>query len=322
MIMTRLALTLIACGTALVPLLSSAPAHAQLNARSWVSSTGNNANPCCRALPCLTLDAALPNTAANGEINCVDAISFGPLSIPQSVTIDCHETFAAITSSTCGSGTAITINIPVSMTDPLRTVRLRNFSVGGSTNGTSRCAQNGIRIINAAVVSLENVVVHGFVQRGISDERTGGGRLTITNSVMRYNGGSGLIVLPSSGSTRIDVAVDNVVAEGNTYGLVFANGPKAMVSRSLMANNVSVGIDAEGTGAEVAVDNSTISNNGTGLYTSGGALLDVSNSNIAFNAVGANGAWLSFGNNRAHRNTAAGSLPMAMGAITHDVGQQ
>jgi hypothetical protein len=58
----------------------------------------------------------------------------------------------------------------------------------------------------------------------------------------------------------------------------------------------AVGIDAEGTGAEVAVDNSTISNNGTGLFTSGMIALDVSNSNIAFNAQAANGAWFSFGN--------------------------
>jgi hypothetical protein len=317
--MTKLALALIACGTALVPVLSSAPAHAQLF-RTWVASTGNNANPCTRASPCETFAGALPATAVNGEVNCVDAGNFGPaLSITKSVTIDCHDVFAAMTN--CNSVPAITINIPVSAADPNRTVRLRNLNINGM-GPTPLCGQNSILILSAAEVSIENVVVQGFINRGIWDARTAGGRLTVTNTILRNNGGSGLIVLPASGSTRIDVAVDNVVAEGNTYGLVFANGPKAMVSRSLMANNVSVGIDAEGSGAEVAVDNSTISNNGTGLYTSGGGIMDVSNSNIAFNAVGANGAWLSFGNNRVHRNTAAGSLPMAMGAITHDVGQQ
>jgi hypothetical protein len=73
---------------------------------------------------------------------------------------------------------------------------------------------------------------------------------------------------------------------------------------------------------QVAIDHSTISNNGTGLFTVGAAVLDVSNSNIAFNAQGANGSWLSFGNNRVHRNTAAGTPPTAIGALTHDVGQQ
>ena len=69
-------------------------------------------------------------------------------------------------------------------------------------------------IANAAGVSIENVVVEGFIQRGIWDQRTTGGRLTVTNSTVRNNGSSGLIVFPASGSTRIDVAVDNVVAEG------------------------------------------------------------------------------------------------------------
>jgi hypothetical protein len=75
-----------------------------------------------------------------------------------------------------------------------------------------------------------------------------------------------------------------------------------MVSRSLIANNVSNAIEADnitaGFGTEVVVDNSTISNNGTGLFTFGGDVPDVSNSNIAFNPQGASGAWFSFGNNR------------------------
>jgi hypothetical protein len=277
-------------------------------------------------MPCANFFGALANTAVNGEINCVDAGFFGVVTITKSVTIDCHGVFASI--QTCPPFHAIVINIPPSPGDPLRTVRLRNLSLTGTTGGPDfpRCGDKGIQIVNAAGVSIENVVVEGFVQRGISDERTGGGRLTITNSTLRNNGGSGLIVLPASGQTRVDVAIDNVVAEGNSFGLVFANGAKAMVSRSLIANNGSLGIDAEnvsgGSGTEVAVDNSTISNNGTGLFTFGAAVLDVSNSNIAFNGQGANGPWLSFGNNRVHRNTAPGTPPTAIGALTHDVGQQ
>ena len=323
--MTKLPLALIACGTALVALLPSAPAHAQIM-RTWVASFGNNGNPCTRASPCATFSAALANTAVNGEINCVDnsVFAFGiTLGVTKSVTIDCHDVFAAI--HHCSAGPAITINIPVTAADPHRAVRLRNLNINGM-GPNQNCGQNSILILNAAEVSIENVVVQGFLNRGIWDARTAGGRLTVANSTLRNNGGSGLIVLPASGSTRIDVAVDNVIAEGNAFGMVFANGPRAMISRSLIANNVSLGVDAEnlsgGSGTQVALDNSTISNNGTGLFTVGAAVLDVSNSNIAFNAQGANGSWLSFGNNRVHRNTAAGTPPTAIGALTHDVGQQ
>ena len=113
-------------------------------------------------------------------------------------------------------------------------------------------------------------------------------------------------------------------AEANHVGMAFANGAKAMVSRSLIANNVSLGIDAEnvsgGAGAQVALDNGTV-NNGSRLFTFNGGVLDVSNSNVAFNASRQRRV-VSFGNNRVHPNTAAGTPPTAIGALTHDVGQQ
>jgi hypothetical protein len=316
--MTKLALALIACGTALVALLASAPAHAQLQ-RAWVSGTGNDANPCTRAQPCATFNTALAATVVNGEINCVDSGVFGGApTITKSVTIDCQDVFALV-GQTCTTG--VNINIPVSASDPFRTVLLRNINIDGAVIGGEKCGAIGVQIVNAAVVSIEGVKVEGWSQRGIWDLRSGGGRLTVTNSILRYNSGSGLIVLPLSGSNRIDVAVDNVVAEGNGWGMVFTNGARAMVARLLIANNPFAGIDVEGD-AQVALDNSTVSNNGTGLFTFGStAVLDVSNSNIAFNAQAASGQWFSFGNNRSHRNTAVGTLPTAMGAITHDVGQ-
>ena len=65
----------------------------------------------------------------------------------------------------------------------------------------------------------------------------------------------------------------------------------------------------------------TVNNNGTGLFTFGAAILDVSNSNIAFNARAANGAWLSFGNNRGLGNTNLGTAPTAAGGAPSDLGQ-
>jgi hypothetical protein len=131
--MTKLALALIACGTALVPLLSPAPTHAQ-GVRTWVSSTGSDANPCTRASPCQAFAGALPNTTINGEINCVDAGFFGGtafnLVINKSVTIDCHDVFAGMSFCAAPMG-GVVITIPVSQFDPLRTVRLRNLNING-----------------------------------------------------------------------------------------------------------------------------------------------------------------------------------------------
>jgi hypothetical protein len=321
--MTRFALALIACGTLLVPVLSPAPAHAQ-NARSWVASTGSDLNTCTRAAPCATFSGALANTVTNGEINCVDAGQFntGSFIIDKSITIDCHDVLATI--GQCAAPPPITINIPAGPGDPRRTARLRNLNFNGR-GPVAECGQIGLAIQNAAVVSIENVVVQGYNQRGISDQRSGGGRLTVTNSTLRNNGGFGLVVLPASGSTRIDAALDNVTVEGNGNGMAFGNGARAMVSRSLIANNTGNAIESDnvsgGSGAQVAVDSSTISNNGTALFSFGGAGLNVSNSNIAQNAQIASGAWITFGNNRVQMNLALGTSPTPAGAATHDLGQ-
>ena len=48
--------------------LHAAPAQA-LNNRSFVPSTGNDANPCTRALPCRNFQVAHDNTNPGGEIN-------------------------------------------------------------------------------------------------------------------------------------------------------------------------------------------------------------------------------------------------------------
>jgi hypothetical protein len=83
--MTKFALALIACGTALVPILSAAPAEAQAT-RTWVSGVGDDFNPCSRTAPCKTFAGALSKTAVHGEIDCLDPGGFGAVSINKSIT--------------------------------------------------------------------------------------------------------------------------------------------------------------------------------------------------------------------------------------------
>src|SRR4051794_4263026 len=68
--------------------LAAGPAHAQ-STRTWVSGTGDDANPCSRTLPCKTFAGAIARTASNGIISCVDRTNFGIVTITKSVTLDC-----------------------------------------------------------------------------------------------------------------------------------------------------------------------------------------------------------------------------------------
>jgi len=301
-----------------VVVLTSATAHAQAT-RTWVSGVGDDANPCSRTAPCKTFAGAISKTAINGEINCLDPGGFGAVTITKSITIDCHEVYASI----LASGTnAIVISIaPGNPSDPLQTVRIRNLNLNGTGGGT-RSGLNGIRILQAQMVFIEDVLATDFVQRGISDERNVDSRLNVTNTILRNNGGDGIGVSPSSGSARIDVALDRVASVGNGTGMTFNNGPRVMINNSTSSNNLSSGIESTSTvgATTVNVNRSMISSNGVALLTTGTSMLRFSDTDIAFNATGFSGATLTFGTSRITGNLVVGTVPTHMGG-SFDGGQ-
>jgi hypothetical protein len=312
------ALPAILAGT-VVTLLSAASAHAQAT-RTWVSGVGDDVNPCSRTAPCKTFAGAISKTAVNGEINCLDPGGFGTLTVTKSITVDCHEVFA----SALNSGvTAFTINFDSFGADVRKTVNLRNIQMQGADLGT-----NGVRIVGGAtiaggVVVIEDCLINGNfggTARGISDERISGGELFVINTTVRNNGGSGIAIVPASGSTGSTASITNVRALNNSIaGLVVGGGGKAMVKKSVFAGNSTNGVDVEG-GSEVNVDDSVMSGNGVGLFTSA-ATLRVSNSDIALNTTAAAaGPWTSFGNNRVSGNP--GTAPTAAGGPSSDLGQK
>jgi hypothetical protein len=292
-------------------LLSGASAQAQ--SRTWVAGAGNDANPCSFTAPCKTFAGAISKTALNGEINCVDSGAYSAVTITKSITIDCHENFAGVLSAGT-NGVTIPFDNFITAGETRKTVRLRNININGADTGA-----NGIRITGAAgaagsEVFIEDVLIDGHfagTARGITDERSGGGKLFISNTTIRNNGGSGIVVLPASGSTRIDVAMENVRSKNNgNSGVSINNGAKATIWMSVFTGNQNNGIDVEGAGAEANVDNSVSSNNGnTGVFTLNGGIVRLSNTNIGFNASGISGSTSSFTNSRISGNGAAGTAP-------------
>src|SRR5258706_9228053 len=78
--------------------------------RTWVSGVGDDGNACSRTAPCHTFAVALTKTADGGEINCLDPVGGGPVTITKSVTIDCTGTYGSILA---GNGNAIVVNVPI-----------------------------------------------------------------------------------------------------------------------------------------------------------------------------------------------------------------
>src|ERR1700738_3238907 len=191
----------------------SAPAHAQAT-RTWVSGLGNDADPCSRTAPCKTFAGAIIKTATNGVINCVDNGGYGSVTITRSMTIDCHETLGSVLVGVDTPG--IVINIPVGdPKDPLRTVRLRNIDISGVGFGGQ-----GVSILSAAAVVVEDLSITGMTKQGISDTRSEGGTmLVVKNTTIANNAGVGVNAAASATNA---VVLDNVHALKNSSGVAIA----------------------------------------------------------------------------------------------------
>lgn len=298
--MRKIALSIAVLGTTLLPMLYAAPAHAQAT-RTWVSGVGDDVNPCSRTAPCKTWAGAISKTAVNGEINCLDPGGFGAVTITKGMTIDCHEVYA---SGLVAGSNGIVINAPGAV------VTLRNLNLDGTNSGL-----NGVSILAASKVNIEDLMIMQFTQKGISDTRSGSGNfLFVKNTVVRNNTGTGITV--AAGATSAGV-LENVQSIGNGQGIAAATGNNVVLRNSVVSAN-GIGVNAD-PGAQIFVDTVVITNNTTGV-NAGGTIV-IANSDVAYNPTAFSGATTSFGNNRIFGNVSIGTTP-TLGAASSDHGQQ
>jgi hypothetical protein len=153
--------------------------------RTWVSGTGDDAFPCSRTAPCKTFNGAFAKTATNGEISVLDPAGFGAVTITRSVTIDGRDATGVIFANLT---TGVTINL-TDAADTAKTVRLRGLSINGGGNGIS-----GIKVMAAKRVSIEETVIDGFTQDGVSVGSADSVRVFLQAVTIRNNAGNGLSV--------------------------------------------------------------------------------------------------------------------------------
>lgn len=273
--------------------------------RTWVSGVGDDANPGSRTAPCKTFAGAISKTDPNGEIDCLDPGGFGAVTITKSVTIDGTGTFGSIlaagTNGIIINGAGIVVTI-------------RGISINGANTGLA-----GIQIVAAAKVHIIDCVIFGFgagVARGISDVRIAGGKLFISNSIIRDNGQSGVVVLPTSGSTTIHAVVENCRIEGNgNAGLSASTGSRVTVSHTTAVGNVNHGLFADSAAgtSEMNVESCVVAaNDANGITAAPGATIRLSNTFVVDNAAGltgGGGTFATFGNNQIRGNGSGNTVP-------------
>src|SRR5688572_1473124 len=176
----------------MIVLGASALVNAQAT-RTWVSGVGDDVNPCSRTAPCKTFAGAISKTATNGEINCLDPARYGAVTSTKSLTIDREDTQGSILASLTNG---VIVNI-TSVTDTQKAVMRRGIAINGAGNGI-----NGVRVLAANTVTLDEVIIHGFNQHGISVETsTGNLKMLVNNTIIRNNTLHGVNAFVIAGAT-------------------------------------------------------------------------------------------------------------------------
>ena len=265
--------------------------------RTWVSGVGDDANPCSRTAPCKTFAGAISKTAASGEIDALDPGGFGAITITKAITIDGAGTLASILNA---GTTGVFIN--ASTTD---VVTIRNLTIEGAGTGT-----NGVRVLNARMVHVENCAIFGNAGPGIRVENTSGQvGLFVRDTVIRNNTGDGIITASLGGgaglvleNARIDQNGGNGLTMGTFTTAVVANSQFSTNTNGISLKDASSNLDME---SSVVIRNGTgilngllggaptsrisrcfIANNGNGINIAGGSVVGYSNNAIADNSGG------------------------------------
>jgi Right handed beta helix region len=287
-------MTALCAATAFAAIGFASPASAQAT-RTWVSGVGDDVNPCSRTAPCKTFAGAISKTAAGGEINCLDPGGFGAVTITKSLTIDCHYTEGGA----LAGGNGIVVN--ALSTD---VITLRGLDIFGVSPPS-----NGVRILAAAAVHIEDCVIRRFNAAnsfGVSIQPSGTTNVFITDSRITQNGsgatGGGILVQPTgTGSARL--TMENVYVQTNSGNGLSVNstgntgaGIALMIKNSQFTgtsgNGISILAPVGTTGIGGIMSDSVIAaNSGSGITADGSTItLRVGNTSITGNGFAGGGA--------------------------------
>ena len=266
--------------------------------RTWVSGVGDDVNPCSATAPCKTFAGAISKTATNGEINCLDPAGYGAVTITKSITIDCEDTQGSI----LAAGTnGVIVNITAG-TDTKKHVRLRGLSINGASN---TAAVSGVRVLAANFVSVEDTVIDGFQNHGISVETTSGTpKIEVDRVTIRGMVGNGINTFVTGGT--VNLAISNSVFSSTSTGVNLSSNTKATIRDSSAVNN-STGLASFS--AEMNVFNCMISGNTTGIFANASSTFRLYGNIVTSNGTGlssSGGAILSSSNNQVDGNTTNG----------------
>jgi len=260
--------------------------------RTFVATSGNDANGCTLAAPCRAFAKALTVTDPGGEIVVLDSGGYGAVTVNKNVTIQAPAGVYAGVSVSAGDG--------ITVAAPATKVVLRGLTVNGLGGA------NGVRV-QSGEVHIEGMVISNMTAAGVLVE--GGSTVRLSGVTARTNA-DGLRVAPGAGTTTVLVrdsefsnnavtgvavapsaagAVARVTLERssvtkNGAGVATAPGASAtgavVLTQTVASDNAGAGVSASGSTASVFVRESTITRNGTGLLQASAGVLTACGANL------------------------------------------
>jgi hypothetical protein len=277
-----------------LPLLAATDAAAVGAQRTFVASTGNDANPCSIAAPCRGFAAAIAQTATSGEVIVLDSAGYGPATIARSVSLIAPPGIYAGISVFGGDGLAINA--------PGAKVVLRGLSIN------SQGGSNGINFSAGIGLHVENCVVSGFIGSGIVVSAPGT-VLHVVDTIVRENA-TGIEINGTTSSTSVtisrtriennpqegieitaaaDVAIEDSVVTGSIFNIdaytVIATAFIGMSITRTVVHNGTYGIIAEPLVANVLVQISVSDSTVSGMTQVGIGAIPIGSSSAVISAV-------------------------------------
>ena len=198
--------------------------------RTFVASTGSDANTCSLVLPCRAFARALTQTNAGGEIVILDSAGYGPVTIGKSVSITAPPGIYGGISVGAGQNGVVVNGAGIS-------VALRGLRIDGATG-----SNDGVRFQAGAELRIERCTIQNLGGIGI-EAAAPGARLSVADTVVSANG-TGVLV------SGVDIAsFERLTSERNAGDGLFlvrtiapAPGLRALIVDSVFASNGANGV--------------------------------------------------------------------------------
>jgi hypothetical protein len=210
-----------------VAAFSCGSAYAQAT-RTWVSGTGDDANPCSRTAPCKTFAGAISKTAAAGEINVIDTGGFGAVTITKAITIRSdHVEAGVLVAGTNG------ITVAAGATDSV-------VLEGLDFDGAAGVGLNGVSFTSGAQVYIIKCSIRHFSQNGVNiASSTANARAFISDTIINLNGGNGTTGgLNIQGNSNIVSVLNTIIDNNGAYSVQAGGGSGTGTNQVALAHSV------------------------------------------------------------------------------------